>query len=210
MSELFFLLIGWSLGLFSPLITERIQERRRKPELKRSLLVELYGVRYTAAQVAYLSISGTGGADRALINWIMPIVSDYNGPLALPTLPEDLKKLAQLSDHEIQQVGRNAEEKFQGLKYKKFSLPFLDAQLGSLSMFSPEFQQHILEIRARVDILNEEMDRAQFYHDKSFDLGGSPANLAAVLKNYKESCKHIGIISQQLVDMISHLLKIKG
>jgi hypothetical protein len=49
-------------------------------------------------------------------------------------------------------------ESSRALAVKKFEAPFLDTQLGQLSMLEPRTQQALLHIRWKLSLINQEVD----------------------------------------------------
>jgi hypothetical protein len=61
------ILLGWLLGLLSPPIIELIQRRYRRSVLRRSLFIELEGLRVSLAALIYLIASNDRAVNRELL-----------------------------------------------------------------------------------------------------------------------------------------------
>jgi len=92
--NIFYLLLGWLLGILSPLIIDRVKRHHQKEEFKKGLLVELEDVRYRLAGAVYLISYRFGIYNRDLLNWMHKISIDYNDQKKL----EAIEKLMKLSD----------------------------------------------------------------------------------------------------------------
>ncbi|MCH7928777.1 MAG: hypothetical protein IID03_12490, partial [Candidatus Dadabacteria bacterium] len=114
----------------------------------------------------------------------------------------------ELDDQELQQSqiykAIIQENRNTTLGFKKFSLPFLDIHLNNLSLFDSIFQQKILYIRDRINLINEEIDLVLFFLKKSFD-EVSIENSELLKTNSVNSEKKLADWSRQLVDKINAL-----
>ena len=68
------ILVGWLLGLLSPRIVELITRRYRRSELKRSLFIELEGLRVILAANVYNIADNNRAVNRELIELVEPIL----------------------------------------------------------------------------------------------------------------------------------------
>ena len=76
------LMLGWLLGLLSPGITERIRRKYRSKELRQSLIAEMRDLRYRMANVAHRVSENQGLVTDELLDWLLPTLRSYDGPLA--------------------------------------------------------------------------------------------------------------------------------
>ncbi len=183
------ILLGWLLGLLSPPIVELIQRRHRRAELRRSLFIELEGLRLTLASNVYNIANNDSAVNRELVELVEPILrSDKTFPESKPTA-DLLSSLLKLTDDQI--ASKMASKKSAGpISLKKIAVPFLISQLSSLYLFSPEFQRIALKICSRLAIINEEIEVAAFNYKKTFD-SLSQQNQTIVVANFLQSYRNI-------------------
>ncbi|HBB98500.1 MAG TPA: hypothetical protein DC054_24220 [Blastocatellia bacterium] len=202
-----FVLLGWLLGLLSPRIIESIQRRYRRTDLRKSLFIELEGLRVTLASLLYVIASNDGTVNRELIELVEPIMrEDKNFRESKPTA-EVLGSLLKLTDEQF--AINVAPKKPTGpISLKKISVPFLTSQLSSLYLFSPEFQRTALKICSRLAIINEEIDVAAFNYKKTFDRLPQQDH-AIVVTNFIHSYRNIFGLCRPLIDDVNLLLSMK-
>ena|SRR5438128_888099 len=68
------ILLGWLFGLLSPAIVGLIQRRYRRSELRRSLFIELEGLRVSLAALIYVIACNDGAVNRELLELTEPIL----------------------------------------------------------------------------------------------------------------------------------------
>jgi hypothetical protein len=183
MKNLAFLTLGWLLGLFGPWLTDLIQRPYRRAQIRKSLFIELNGLRYKIGSVVFVIASHNGAVDRSLLEWLEPIMNsdetDYENILP----PNVLKSLLSLSDREIEQLASSAEKRGDSLNLKHYDDPFLTASISSLSLFTPEFQRLALGIHSQLALINGEIDVANGSLEKTFVPSLNEATHAVVRSN---------------------------
>jgi hypothetical protein len=97
-----------------------------------------------------------------------------------------------------------------GLALKKYGVPFIEAKMGQLGAFSEEKQTLMVSIKAHVDLLNQEIDLARHYTDKTFDSSLSPDNYALVLGNVRIRYQQAAEVAETIVNLINKLDDIRN
>ncbi len=201
------ILLGWLLGLLSPPIVELIQKRHRRAELRRSLFIELEGLRLILAANVYNIAANDGTVNRELVELVEPIMREDKNFRESKLTAEVLAPLLKLTDEQF--AIKVAPKKPAGpISLKKISVPFLISQLSALYLFSPEFQRIALKICSRLAIINEEIDVAAFNYRKTFDRLPQPDH-ATVVTNFLQSYRNILGLCRPLIDDVSLLLSMK-
>ncbi|MEW6615702.1 MAG: hypothetical protein AB1401_09585 [Thermodesulfobacteriota bacterium] len=205
-------LFGWILGILSPLVVEKVKKRLQREELKDGLIIELEEVQIKLISLTYLMNSDYGTFDRQFLQWIEPLVRKYKGIeiSRVTNISKHINSLLLLTDGLLSEhVEQSRRESPTGASVKKFYLPFLNSKLDSLSLFDCEFQRRILDINAQLLTLNGEIERAQFYHAKTFDSSLGENNYNIVNKNLDMTYRNIGDMSRKLVDRIDIVISEK-
>lgn len=202
------LMVGWILGLVSPQLSDFIQRPYRRRDLKRSIFIELEGLRPKLAANVYQVAQRDGKVDRALLEWAEPIMHAEKGDRTIQLIAQAITKLLAQSTEQVQASSQYlaAQNIGTALNFKNLSLPFITSQLSSLSLFSPEFQRLVLKILARLEVINEEIAHAWFSYSKTFDSSLSAKSSAAVTQNMQQSYEFIAALSRNLIDDVDHLL----
>lgn len=167
--------LGWALGLFSSLFAEFIQKPYRRGLIRQSLFIELEDLRCKLGGSVYMILDHLGSVDRPFLEWLRPVLGTLKHRHSELSMGEQIQLNLSLTDGELLAARRPADPE-RALTLKRYTLPFLTSQIPSLSLFSPEFQRLALEIRAKLDMYNEDIDAIWFYSTKSFDSGLSPHN----------------------------------
>lgn len=170
MHEVGYILLGWLLGVLSPLITRHGERNRRKKEIGEGLRAELSEFRVRLAGMAFLVTLRFGTFDRAFIKWLLPLFQSYRGAHPTKEFRDTLEKLSGHSDAEIQTfavMGKANEDR--ALSLKRFVLPYLEANMGNLDLFSERAKLLALEVSAQVAAINEETEQVRFYYGLTFD-----------------------------------------
>jgi hypothetical protein len=109
------------------------------------------------------------------LTWVYSMSSAFPGEISEETI-KSMEGLLNLSDDELAKLSA-LRTKSESLFLKKFSLPFLDENITSLTHLELSLQTSILNIRKNIIWLNEIIDRCTFmrnlltnrYQRKSFD-----------------------------------------
>ena len=204
--NIIYLLIGWGLGLFSPLIIDRIKSHFQRKELKQAFFAELKEIRYRMVCLVSNLAQGLGVHDRELYEWVYKHCVEYSGTYPKEYIIKFIETLLKSSDKEISALCQIAKDKENvGLSLKRFSTPFVDSKIDSLSLFDIKFQTMFHEIRAHIDLLNQEIDNADYCFKRTFDIT-DPRNFETNHENLMNSYQNVKNESYRIVNMISNLI----
>ena len=204
--KIFFLLLGWALGLLGPAIVEAIRKWRDNAKVKKALRNELGELRYRLAGVVHLLRIRLGTMDKELLEWVTQIVRNYDGVNAKKDLPEILARLSSLSDAQLAALAQaDALQGDAALVLRKYSAPLLEEKLDQLSSFKVELQAQLLEARASLAMFNDEVDQSQFYFRLTFTNGIGDANYQRAVENLKGCYKDASARAKILADLIGRV-----
>ena len=196
------IVIGWALGLFSPIINDYFTKNQHKREIENGLLIELGEIRYRLMCSVYVINSHFGTIDNDLLEWFKSTNKDYRGVYQDTEVSKAITRLLGLPIEEIGTLSKA--NSGGGLGVKKYETPFLDLKLSDLTIFDETFQNKILEIKSRLNLLNEEVETSRFYHEKTFD-SLSDINRQIICQNLNGSYKNIAGTARRLADRIAVL-----
>ena len=201
--NILYLVLGWLFGIASPLIVDRVKRHYQKKEFKKGLSIELEDVRYRLSGAVYLICSRFGTYKRDLLNWMYKIHAQYNDQKRI----ERIETLLKSSDEEIDAYAKEmAQQKdVVALNLKKYSLPFLESNMSSVSLLDMKLQRLIIQIRTRLNMVNEGIDLNLFYYVKTFDSTLSEDNSAIIKNNLNKSYQNISRQYRMIVDQITRL-----
>ena len=207
MREVAYILTGWLLGLFSPWFAEQIQRPSKKSQIRTGIFVELEGLRAKLASVVLSVGAHVGELDGETLRWFREVMKDdkFIKELSDPRF----EQLSQLDDQSIRDLSRaHAAPSTQSLTFKRYSLPYLEAHLSELSLFSEEFQRLAHQIRDRLTIFNQQIDISWFYFQKTFDSSLSDLNRNLIAQNQDASQRLISRLARLICDDIQAILQI--
>ena len=206
----FYLLVGWLMGLLSPLIVDAIRRRRDRKEIKHALITELQELQFHLASGVYLITQKLGKCDRKFFEWFLPIVEHYEGPFISDQRIEYVKAALKLTDEQLAaDAERSKNENLnKGMGLKKYDTPVLVANIAHIGAFSVEFQNLLLTIQSRLGLINEEIDKYYFFFKETFSESVSTPNRAIISSNIDQCFSAISQQGRMTCDLIDRLLKL--
>jgi len=201
------LIIGWALGLSSPLIINKVQQKKKKEDLINGILTELRDVRVKLASASYLLGKDAGKFDREFLEWCLPILRGYEGPEPTRNILNLIEGLLKQSDEQIDAVRRaSASPEGVGLSLKRYEIPFTQSKISEISILDLNLQNMILNIRSHIDLLNSEIDVVMKYHFMTYDSTISEENHRRLMIDIKRRFSDIQKMAMQTADRISDLI----
>src|SRR5215831_14541579 len=125
MREVLVLLAGWLLGLLSPQIVETIGRRYRRPELMRSIYVELDELRYKLLTIRCMIRQHYGTLDREFVTWAAVRAEKYHGALSEQPARKTLLDYSKASDKDLAMDNAARENPRRTPSLRTQALPFL-------------------------------------------------------------------------------------
>lgn len=196
-------MLGWLLGIFSILIVDEVKRLFKKKDFKKGLSIEVQDIGYRLSGVVFLLYLRFGTYDRDLLNWMFKIYSQYNDQKMLQRIETLLKS----SDEEIDAYAKHMAQQKDVIArtLKKYSLPFLESNMGSVSLLDMKLQRLVIQIRARLNSVNEEINLNRFYYEKTFDSTLSDEKSETIKNNLSQSYQNISRQYRIIVDQITYL-----
>ena len=131
-------MLGWLLGVLSPVITHGIMASRKTDEFRRGLRAELEEFAARVIPIVHLMANHHGVLDKDLFEWLYQHEKRYRGAHPIGSVGEIYDKARALPEEQIKELNRHFREKQKGKgsSVKKQHLPYLQSHLGSLSSLS--------------------------------------------------------------------------
>jgi hypothetical protein len=203
MNNFLYIFIGWLLGLFSPLIVDEFRKKREIKDIKLGIKTELDELRFGLAVDVYIIESDYGKIDRDILLWLRHIFKEYDGMNDRKSLLEGIELALSQSQDTISILDKLLKKTtHKTITLKKFSLPFLDSRINSLSWFNPITQRHLLEIKTRIGFINDEIESTKYYLGLTFQKDISPENYKIAIDNEKVCHKAISKQAKLTADLI--------
>ncbi len=205
-----YLMAGWILGLFSPIIIDHIKKKRELDEIKQGLKVELDEIRYRLVGTVYLLASVYGPYDKELIEWLYSELKQYSGTYTKDNQLKVLKSFLELDNQQLANIQQHKRiekrESKRDYQLKIYSLPFFDSKISSIPLLDIKLQNSIIQIRSQINLLNQEIEQSQFYFKLTFDSNLEDKNFEIITNNMEEIYRNICSKSRRITNSISDLI----
>jgi len=207
LEPLIYTVLGFVLGLFGNLILERIKRKWLRKDFVNALYAQFKElVPKLAGNYLILKID-LGEMDRDALNWIKSVKSQGYQFLEDKTV-EAIDKFLKLNDDQIRVVNQLNKQKPPKASFiKKFNLPVLDENISSISLLDSDLQYSLLDIKTKINWLNEIVERHNFFFEKTFDSGISRENWEIIDSNIREGYAQLGKWCRNTSELIMKLLK---
>ena len=89
---------------------------------------------------------------------------------------------------------------------KTFALPFTESKIGSLTLLDTQLQKLVLDTRSQIEMLNSDIENADFYFKMTFDSNLAENNRRIVEVTLNEIYPQIARKSKLIVEAIENLI----
>jgi hypothetical protein len=202
------IILGWLLGLLSPVIVSRITRRYKKNDLHTGILKEINHTKLRLIFTVDLLAKRTGSYDQELVAWLLNEYEtlDDTDPLMLKAYRMQLKYSEQEFAALMHQLST---AKNTGLTLQKVELLFINMNLIDFSLFSTSFQSEIFELKSRVEILNSQINTADKYFFMTFDSNISPSNLPVIKHELESKYVYLEEAYKRTIEQINTVNSVK-
>jgi hypothetical protein len=164
------IIIGWLLGILSPVIVFRINRLYKKKDLYKGIRRELHEARKRLLLVSYLLGRGFGRLDRKYLKWLMKLRKDYEGMTQHEGIFKVIELLLDESDEVIAAFkAKHSEDRSRSIALKKEALGFMEMNLSELSVFNVDYQSLLFDVRAKINRFNQEVGHTHEMYLMTFD-----------------------------------------
>lgn len=164
------LFVGWLLGLASPLIVDAVKEYFGERKVRSALKVELEDLKVRLAVLSFLLRQRYGQLDRQYLEWALVAFRDYAGGEPTEAIRATIDRLLALDERALLQLAeRHRAPENTGVSLKTFRASFLESHLANVAKLPVAKQREIHEFRNQLDILNQEVSKAESYHRMTYD-----------------------------------------
>jgi len=199
------LVLGWLLGLLSLGIAERIRRGYRRQELIASVTGELADLQYVTALLAVKLRSHLGQKTDEFLDWLIPIVRQYDGPNKIVRLADNLANMRLYSEEERRAADLAASDPNVGVWLMKYDLPLLTAQSADLSICSLDFQRRVWWVKGQLDYFNQQVDFFRSQYEKTFDTSIIGDNRVAIETNLATGYKDLAGRAESIAKAIGQI-----
>src|SRR5215510_2779259 len=104
LEKIILLILGWLIGLLSPIIVDVIRKRREAKELTVALYSELHELQYRLVNAVGLIEMRYGRPNREFFEWIKSIVKEYRGINSPENLLKIIEDQSSFTDQQLSDV----------------------------------------------------------------------------------------------------------
>ena len=201
-----FVFLGWLLGILSPIIVDAIRKKQDIRDVRAALETEVHELQYRLACVAYFIEKRFGDVNRKFLEWLRPILVSYRGLNPSADILKFIETQLALTDDQIKALALHSKAAPEGgISLKKYQVPLLDSKISSLASLSTSLQNHLLELKTHLSLLNEEVDEARYYFRLTFQSSVTGENHDRVNENLTSCYKKYGARARQVADLIRNI-----
>jgi len=209
MTEVALALIAWLLGLLTPQFVEQIARRYRRPELMRSMSLELDEQRFTLLTIRFNLRVRLRQVDREFIAWAALRARNYHGINSDTPARQRFIELEGYDDQRLAALNAPRDDR-RSTWFQKVSLPFTSSQVSAWAILSPEVQRRLIEILSRIEMFNATVDRLHTNFLQSFEPQITAENWQALRDNEQIGWSLLDGLAQQAVEQIDLLMPMLG
>jgi uncharacterized protein YfkK (UPF0435 family) len=207
MNQALYILFGWALGLFSPIIVDFFKSYYRKREFVTALRVELEDLQFRLAISSLSLLMSHGSLDKDFAHWALQIVDRYSGYEPSEGVQKFLHQFLDADDRTTSHLSGFARAKEGvGSTLKTFQAKFLESNLTEVSKLPVKTQRRIHEIRNQLSMLNQDVSRSETYLAMTFGSSLSEANYSRVNDDLNGIYKMVQGRCKSLADRVGSIL----
>lgn len=200
------IILGWLLGLLTQPIVTQIERVYKRKDFRFAIVSELKNLVVRLAANFYKIGVHLGTLDKQSVRWVMEMYQKYSVDHKQQMFLA-AKQLLEMDDQEFQSAlsARKAADNI-SLSLKTFPLLFIDCSFDIVSVFDSEFQRKILEIKAQIDMLNQQILESRDYFYLTFNPESLSANQQILRENIKNLHGYIQDKCKQIAGMIEEVI----
>jgi hypothetical protein len=198
------LVLGWLLGLLSPIIVDGIKSHREAARGREAVRTELCELSELLVVAAFQARKAAGAIDKPFLQWVAERLRQRS-PSQVPSLQVAVEAALTVSDEEFA-IGAPllalAAGKASMLQH--YPVPLLDSRVSALWTFDAEYQRRLLDIHKNIALLDAIVDLFHQYFSLTFTQL-SPSNHALVADNLRQCYENYAERARIVVDRIAAL-----
>ncbi|KZZ77956.1 hypothetical protein A3767_19080 [Oleiphilus sp. HI0133] len=208
MKEIGFLLLGWLLGLLSPLIVDYMRKKRMKQDLFLAIKTEAEDLQLRIAVTSFQLAQRHGDFSREYLIWLNSVLKGYSGSESVESIKSLVASLIIAPDEELDATKEHMlPETGSMLSLKTFRACLIENLGAELINYPAEYQRRIHEFKNQLHTMNQEIERAVVSGDRTFDSGLSSENHRLVKQDLELRYASIREMCDRVVDRLGGITK---
>ncbi len=206
-----YLAIGWIFGMAGSIFYYWFERFRKRRDFKNGLKSELKGnLKRMVITVSNLKRK-LGKVDHEHLNWVNNSLLKIHSQEEIDKLHPWLKDFLNLTPDKLIETldtGKIFEPEM-GLGLNKFNLVFLENHLDRILLLDIDSQKRLYNIKFRIDVTNQAVDRYSFFFDKPYEPGISEENRKnlheSIANIYEAKSKNLYIVANDFIALLEKL-----
>jgi len=183
-----------------------IRKSHRRKELKASVINELREIRFTLGAVAFDLHWNRGQVNDEFLDWLAPIMRDYDGPLAALAMVQQITELREVKEESRLKAQIKAQDPRGGLSLRKYYVTYLKSKAAELSICSEEFQRQVYRIDGQLENFNQLVDYLNGKLEMTFAPSLSEGNRQNVENSLDQGYLNLAKVTRNIVDLITRVI----
>ncbi len=204
LSPVLMVLLGWLLGLLTPVIAERIRRPYRRRDLMQGVVDEMLGLQHTLVAVAYKIRTRNAELSDDFLDKILPILDAHTGPDRSQEIIEFVKEIRRCPEGQRVATHQLMRKPDRVVGLRQYAAPLFATQMSDVAICSLDFQRAVLNIRRHLDLYNQLAALAESLFSRSFDNRG-PEERDVLRANVERNCRDAATQAEMVVDAILDL-----
>lgn len=199
-------ILGAILSLAGVIFDDYLKSIQQKSEIKTGIYTELKDLRMRMVLIVPRTGTSIGTSNRKTYEWALDMLDSYEQgeSFILDSDMQAIRKILELNDDNFSTALKK--EKGRLILFKKYSIPYLDSNVGNLGAFNEKEIARIFELRSQLGIFNDMVDDAQRYYWMTMDFKKPEDRPAQLDQNIIISYQNIKDRAKIIVNCIDRIL----
>jgi hypothetical protein len=197
--------VGWGLGILSHFILDSTVRKRAKENLCLGIATELNALRAELAIDAFVIATHLADISSDLAKRVLATLEPYGHQPEVTEVVRDARKFLELGPEQFRAYLRSLTPPNVWLSLRRLGLPFLDSHLSTLDALDAESQRTVLDIRRRVELLNQRVDDMERCFERSYEPVAQEKDKAVLSANIDLQYRQFRELAIQTADLIGEM-----
>ncbi|KQQ82557.1 hypothetical protein ASF73_19955 [Xanthomonas sp. Leaf131] len=206
--EILLLVLGWLLGLLSPVVVDAIKHRRDSTRGRAAIFSELDDLAIVLTLASLKATQASGETDRTHLEWLIARIREFPDTSAYAEMLQSIKVILALNDEEMAEANAWISQNINSSPALQiYPAPLLDSRVSALWTFDTDLQRKLLTIKRNISILDGTVLQLRDYFRMTFeDL--KPTNREIVDMNMRQLYENYAERARIIVNHIRELPRV--
>lgn len=206
--EILLLVLGWLLGLLSPVVVDAIKHRRDSTRGRAAIFSELDDLAIVLTLASLKATQASGETDRTHLEWLIARIREFPDTSAYAEMLQSIKVILELNDEQMAEANAWISQNINSSPALQiYPAPLLDSRVSALWTFDTDLQRKLLTIKRNISILDDTVLQLRDYFRMTFeDL--KPTNREIVDMNMRQLYENYAERARIIVNHIRELPRV--